>query len=159
MSRKLSFYLAAAFKEQLRLRNYAEELRNMGYVITSRWLFEERDPLHDLQKNEDYSIYAEQDLEDIRACDVFIIFTVEPTELIKRGGKHFEAGYASGVYKPIVVIGPDENIFYQLKGTTHFNSWSDFISSIKTPLGRSSLYQKALHIYENTMEENNAGCL
>ena len=56
---------------------------------------------------------AERDLEEVKACDVMLLFT-EPTGRInvpRTGGCHFEAGYALASGKHLVVVGPAENIF------------------------------------------------
>ena len=54
---------------------------------------------------------AERNLEDIDACDVFVVLT---TGAPARGGRHFETGYAFARRKTIVVAGPREHAFQQL---------------------------------------------
>ena len=51
---------------------------------------------------------AERNLEDIDACEVFVVLT---TGSPARGGRHFETGYAFARDKPIIVVGPIEHTF------------------------------------------------
>jgi nucleoside 2-deoxyribosyltransferase len=80
-----------------------------------------------MHPEDNYAYYACRDLKDISLSDMFVIFTVDPRKNIKRGGKHFEAGYAYNRNIPIHVIGPNENIFYCLPDMQHFRDWNDFI--------------------------------
>ena len=71
---------------------------------------------------------AQVDLDDIKACDLFVFFA-DSVAKTTRGGKHFEAGYASGLGKRIVVVGPPENIFHYLPGVIHYASLGDFLDA------------------------------
>jgi nucleoside 2-deoxyribosyltransferase len=81
----------------------------------------------DLDPAVSYLRLAERDMDDIFNSHMFVIFTVDPHEFIKRGGKHFEAGYAYALGIRICVVGPNENIFYSLPEMQHFRDWNDFI--------------------------------
>ena len=122
----MKFYLAASFTIKNELREYAKELRKLGHECTSRWLMERADPNIQMSPEDDYRKNAERDVEDIFNSDAFVLFTVDPREFIKRGGKHFEAGYAFGLRKPIHVIGPNENIFYCMNEINHYTDWNNF---------------------------------
>lgn len=50
-------------------------------------------------------------IEDIRRCDMFVLFT---SGEFARGGRHFETGLAYGLRKPIIVVGPVEHAFHSL---------------------------------------------
>jgi nucleoside 2-deoxyribosyltransferase len=123
----MNIYLAASFKLKDELREYAKELRRLGHEVTSRWLRERAHPKTQMKPTDDYGEHALRDLEDIDRSDLFVIFNVDPRKNIKRGGKHFEAGYAYASRIPIIVIGPNENIFYCLRTITKYKSWEDFI--------------------------------
>jgi nucleoside 2-deoxyribosyltransferase len=125
----MKVYLAASFSRKNDLREFAKELRAAGHTVTSRWLRELSDPKADMDVEKSYKTYATHDIEDIEAADTFVIFTVDPTEFIKRGGKHFEAGYAYARRKSLFVVGPDENIFYQLPEWKHYGSWDEFFGA------------------------------
>lgn len=49
--------------------------------------------------------------QDIRRCDIFVVFT---TGHYARGGRHFETGLAYGLRKRIIVVGPEEHAFHSL---------------------------------------------
>lgn len=123
----MKVYLAASFKMINELREYAKQLRKAGHEVTSSWLRERSKPDVELLPGDNYRKNALIDLFDIDRADTFAIFTVPGTEFIKRGGKHFEAGYAHAKGKTIHVIGPDENIFYQLPEMIHYESWDQYI--------------------------------
>ena len=125
----MKIYLAASFSRKNDLREYARELRASGHIVTSRWLRELSKPDSDMLPDKSYKEYAFRDLEDIDDANAFVIFTVAPTELIKRGGKHFEAGYAYARGKQLFVIGPDENIFYQLPEFKHYATFEEFLGA------------------------------
>lgn len=128
---KVKIYLASAFKEMQRMREYAKILRTNGHEITSSWLRERLDPKSDLDVNKDYTAYAIRDIEEIIEADAIIVFTVDPEEFIKRGGKHFEAGVAYALKKKLYFIGPTENIFYYLPEWKHFNTFEQFLNSLE----------------------------
>src|SRR4029077_9900077 len=104
---ELAVYLAARYSRKNEIKEKAEELTNLGITVTSRW-FNEAATESGLG-NENYGV---QDIEDIDACDILILFSEDPKEAYPRGGRHFESGYAFGKGKPVIVIGPIENCFH-----------------------------------------------
>jgi nucleoside 2-deoxyribosyltransferase len=104
----LKVYLAAQFKQINEMRKYAEELRAEGIEIVSRWLEEKVSPNISLKEMtpDECKRTAEVDLEDIQNADVFVLFTVDPDEPTKRGGRHFESGVAFALGKPTIFVGP-----------------------------------------------------
>jgi nucleoside 2-deoxyribosyltransferase len=110
----LKVYLAAQFKQINEMRKYAEELRAEGIEVVSRWLEEKVSPNISLKEMtpDECKRTAEVDLEDIQNADVFVLFTVDPDEPTKRGGRHFESGVAFALGKPTIFVGPYENIFH-----------------------------------------------
>lgn len=121
-------YLAAQFARLPELVGYAAELETAGITVTSRWLLGG----HEWSGVPDGSIpveplarFAQEDLEDIEAADVFVCFT-EPAngrEAPIRGGRHVEMGYAYAAGKPIVCVGHRENVFYCLDDITFCSDW------------------------------------
>jgi nucleoside 2-deoxyribosyltransferase len=101
----VKLYIAAPFEE----REYARMIGHVlaspyNHEITSSWL------------QEDYEDGGVRDLQDIDACDAFIL--LNPVQWTNKGtgGRHFETGYAFAQGKPIYVIGERSNIFL-----THFS--------------------------------------
>lgn len=94
----------------------AELQKLSGVSINSRWLDEtvsSTTTIHTLEPS-GYIGPAIDDVEDIRNCDVFVVFTVDGDTPTRRGGRHWETGFAYGIGKPVFICGPKENIFHFL---------------------------------------------
>jgi len=126
----MKIYLAAPFNLKDILRERAKLIRKKGHEVTSGWLMERINSKKDIEPGENYRKHAERDIRDIDRSDLFVLFTVDPREFIKRGGKHFEAGYAYAKGIPVEVIGPNENIFYFLRDIKHHESFDKFLERI-----------------------------
>lgn len=122
--KQLQIFLSARYSRREELKIIRQQLQNGRYIVVSRWLDTdwnetERDAIYSSaappERREEYSIL---DVEDVRACDVFVAFTEEPRSS-SRGGRHVETGIAIGMHKPIIVVGPQENIFYHLPKMLH----------------------------------------
>ena len=121
-------YLAARFEQKEELKALVPLLAEHNLRVQARWLDEKVSPTSQLSDlTPAYCAeQAEVDLEDIRACDIFVFFG-DAVAKTTRGGKHFEAGYASGLGKRIVVVGPPENIFHYLDGIVHYSDVDSFL--------------------------------
>lgn len=75
--------------------------------------------------------FAEEDLQDVLACDVLIAFTETPRSVASRGGRHVELGIAIGAGKTTVVCGPAENVFCWLPQVAHFDSWGSLVDAAR----------------------------
>ena len=126
----MNVYLAARFSRQAEIVGYARQLRGIGYTVTSRWLSEGEDHRWPDEGDEAFAMrLASEDMIDLEAADIVIVFTDERrSEPCKSGGMHFEAGYAAGRGIPLVVIGPVENVFYSLV-PRRYESWDAFVES------------------------------
>lgn len=110
----MNVYLAARYERRLELVGYAEDLRDLGHVVTSRWLH-----------GNDALPVPEQvrmDLEDIDRADAVVSFTESPG-IYSRGGRHVEFGYALAKGKRLILVGPPENIF---QAACAFEQYLDF---------------------------------
>jgi hypothetical protein len=119
----MKIYLAARFERQAEMRDVARLLRAYGYVVTSRWL--EVDGLR--VGTDEAPFYAAQDVEDVAAAEVLILFT-EP-ERVSRGGKDVEMGLAFGLGRTVYVCGPRVNIFHYLPAVRWFPTVVELIRS------------------------------
>lgn len=122
----MKVYLASQFCRQNELKEYRDELKDIGIEVISSWIDEE-------QSDSDvamFQYYARADKEDIKECDIFILFTGPPyygsKEQIARGGRHHEAGFAEAIGKKLLSIGPLENIFHY-DNFLNFSSWDSCI--------------------------------
>lgn len=125
----LKVYLAAPYQFKDQMNVCAEQLRRLGIEVTSRWLKEPHQPNTQLGEvsTEEKQKYALQDLDDIYAADVFVLFT-DSTKTIIRAGRHVEFGIAVNQGMPIIVVGSEyENIFHYLPSIRHVNTWDDAI--------------------------------
>ncbi len=125
----LKVYLAAPYRHKERIKEVAAELRASGITVTSRWLEEPyKSTISPIDlPYETNRHYAMQDIEDVSAADVLVLFT-DPTKTIFRAGRHVEFGIAVGLGLsrpfPIFVVGPEhENIFHYLGQVQHFETW------------------------------------
>lgn len=120
-------YLAARYSRRDELRRYQQELADLGLgiVVTSRWLTDDHlwegegsgAPFAEAQR------YAREDLEDIIVSHLVVCFTEPPRTSNSRGGRHVEFGYSLAKQKPIIVVGPRENVFYTMPGVMQTESW------------------------------------
>lgn len=121
----MNVYLAAPFSQKDQINIYAAELRAGGIEVTSSWLNEPHPPtvqMPDLT-HEDHQKYAIQDIKDVRAAEIMVLFT-DPTKSIVRAGRHVEFGIAIERQMPILVVGLEhENIFHHAPRVMHFDSW------------------------------------
>ena len=90
-------YLAARLSRRDELLTYATDLNARGHVVTARWVTHNKDD-ESTTTVEYQSAQARQwaieDLEDVRASDLFVHFT-DPRGSRQRGGGRFvEHGYA-----------------------------------------------------------------
>ena len=128
----MKVYLAARYTQKEEMKTVREILRKAGVMCTSSWLNEPHTPGTTLDQvlDTDLCEFAQQDMDDIRRCDLFVLFSVDPLLPTVRGGRHVETGYALGLGKPVYVVGPRENIFHYLPGVKHFTCISELIDDI-----------------------------
>jgi nucleoside 2-deoxyribosyltransferase len=123
----MKVYLAGPYQKKDQINLCAAELRAGGVEVTSSWLEEPHKPtiqMHELT-HEDHSQYAVRDIKDVRAANIFVLFT-DPTKSIFRAGRHVEFGIAVERGMPIYVVGTErENIFHHLPKVIHFVEWNE----------------------------------
>jgi len=114
-----SIYIAARFERQTEARSLAHELMKHGYKITSRWLCSTG-----LASNNPASarMWARMDLVDVSHADVYLLLS---DDVLGRGGKDFEGGYAYARGKRVVVVGPPAHVFHWLPNVTRIDSVED----------------------------------
>ena len=119
-------YLAARFARQAELREVAEELRQAGAGISSRWL-QSPEPLDNAELNPASrgSEMALMDIADLRRSDICIAFTENGQGPGGRGGRHTELGIALGLGMPVIVVGPREHVFHCLPEVEQYPTWAD----------------------------------
>lgn len=129
----MKVYLAARFSRKDELCRYDAELSLCDIEVTSRWLWGSHDwsgTADDAIPVEVLARFAREDLEDIEASDVVIAFTEPSGAGPARSGRHFEAGYTYAIGKPLIVVGPVENVFYALPEVTVCQTWEDALQLV-----------------------------
>lgn len=122
-------YLAARYSRLEEMQAVREQLRELGYEVTSRWVngdhqAENDDPL--LMRE-----FAIDDLADLRRADMVISFQETPRQpSTNRGGRHVEFGYALAMGKVLYAVGPLEHVFTALPEVHHYASWPDLLQHL-----------------------------
>lgn len=137
----MKVYLAARYTRREELCGYAEQLRQLGLEVTSRWL----EGNHELPKTPagdavdgvpvyDTKIrgkFAREDYLDCLSADVTISFTEEPRSSNGRGGRHVEFGIALANGQHVIVVGHRENVFHCLEEVEFCETWADALTELK----------------------------
>lgn len=123
----MKIYLAARYSKRLELCELKSHIESLGHTITSRWLLgghQWNGMASAVWSDEQEAAgiippaavrFAQDDIEDIGACDCLIAFPDTPREpSTSRGGMHVELGYALGIGKRIIVCGIRQNVFHLL---------------------------------------------
>jgi hypothetical protein len=161
-------YLAAPFEWIDKMKGYAEQLRALGYEVTSRWLDEQdkggdtdmtdADGGTQLDKMDQVIGFAVRDVRNILSSDTLIEFN--PGKALVRNTRLAEFGGALFLGKQCIVIGPEnpkhknriDSIFALLdeghipadlaqagiKPVKHFDTWGDFLETAVLEAGKKS---------------------
>lgn len=122
----MKFYLAAPYTQKASMRAARNVLQALGHEVTSRWI----DGLGSNPMADSLSDCIQEaitDFQDINECDTVAVFSDKPSTT---GGRDVEFGYAYGIRKKIVVIGPVRNVFMALPNIMHFEDWNAFLRSL-----------------------------
>ena len=112
--KKLSVYLASRHEDRPDIIKVRRQLVANGIHVTSRWLLEGgvlKTPIVENEKEGSLHV-LKNDLEDIDAADVVVVFSPKKAFGNSTGGRHVEFGYALGTNKPLILVGWRENVFH-----------------------------------------------
>jgi hypothetical protein len=134
----IQVYLAARYSRRLELCGHADELKALGFGITSRWLkgdhqVDDRGLSVEGESSERVR-FATEDWDDVMRADWCLNFTETPRGSNSRGGRHVEFGAALAADKRCVVIGPRENVFHCLPNVEVFPDWESFAQRLRMDL-------------------------
>lgn len=108
----MKVYLASPYQMQPEMKQIRNDLADMGYIVTARWIDVQATD-HNHISEEERARWAQEDLADIDAADYFIVFNVEAWHGRGTGGRHVELGYAIARNKIIIYVGQTkENLFH-----------------------------------------------
>lgn len=130
----IKIYLAARYSRHIELSNYAQELENKGFIVTSRWIKGSHQVSTEEMENElgreKRERFAREDLEDLMAADFVISFTEAPRSDASRGGRHVEFGIAWAQQARLIVVGYRENVFHCLPEVEFYETWPEVIAAL-----------------------------
>jgi hypothetical protein len=161
-------YLAAPFEWIDRMKAYAQELRALGFEVTSRWLDEQdkggetdltdEDGGTQLDKKELGVSFVIRDIRNILSADTIVEFN--PGKALVRNTRLAEFGGAFFLGKQCIVIGPEnpkhknriDTVFALLddgtipedlamagiKPVKHYDTWGDFLEFAVIESGKKS---------------------
>lgn len=104
----MKVYLAAPWELQADVKRLHEALVDAGFDSIARWL--------EADSNTYTEAWAWACLEDVRRCDVFMLWNPRQWERTGTGGRHVETGVAIALDKPVIILGARTNIFHVLPG-------------------------------------------
>jgi hypothetical protein len=163
-------YLAAPFEWIDRMKAYAEQLRALGFEVTSRWLDEQdkggdtdltdADGSTQLDKTELAIQFAVRDIRNILSADTVVEFN--PGKALVRNTRLAEFGGALFLGKQCIVIGPKhknriDTIFALLgegsipadlatagiKPVKHYDTWESFLEFAVTEAPKKNVIPAA----------------
>lgn len=109
-------YIASAFRNREYATAFMDKLSTLRPVtFTSSWVTETYTPLLPVTDPHRHSFNADvavKDMGEILDADTIIVLTENCEEV--PGGMHFEMGFAYGIGKRIIVIGPRVHVFCSL---------------------------------------------
>lgn len=129
----MKVYLAAPYRRREELQRYRDDLYDKDtygrrpIVVTNRWLdLPDGPPVTEEEVATNPSVgrsLARDDTEDLRGCDLFVVFT-EPPVVTDRGATEVEWGMAIAYSKRLALVGPRTNVFHTLEEVHHFGEWA-----------------------------------
>lgn len=128
-----SVYLSGQFEDRPVLRNVRDALVQIGLRVTSRWLDGESSIpatafAHEAGSAARLATIAYQDVEDIRAADVVVVFNPPDACNVGRGGRHVETGYALALRRRVVLVGTRGNVFHWMPEVAVLEDWSELVN-------------------------------
>jgi len=117
-------YIASLYSRREEMENYANQLEDEGFTITSRWVYGGEEGF----SNEEIAIF---DLEDVDKADIVLSFTCPYGTMYKGGGRCVEFGYGLANDKISVIIGERENVFHWHPDVYQYNTIEEFIDIFK----------------------------
>ena len=118
-------FLSARYSRLTELNEYAQRLRDNGFIVDCRWL----NGSHQLIEGDPGAFgekLAREDCQDLIDSDIVLCFTEQPRHpSTNRGGRHVEFGMAIALKKKILVIGWIENTFHCLPEVRFSENFDD----------------------------------
>jgi hypothetical protein len=124
-------YLASRYSRRVELQTYVPLFAAVGLQVEARWL----DGKHEQERpdaEEDPRFLARcalEDLHDVEAASVIVLFTEHQDAGYMSGGRHVEFGFALAHGLRCIVIGPAENVFHHMRFVERYPSLGAFLDA------------------------------
>lgn len=120
----MSIYIAGKYTSKGRLGAIREQIRRMGYVVSSSWLDE---VWRDYDAPDEVRVEnAHRDFEEIESAECLIIDTLDESNT---GGREVEMGFALHKGISVVLVGPERNVFHYIVNK-RFESWNECLADM-----------------------------
>lgn len=130
MARNVVAYIAASWPRREYLRGIRIQLRALGIRVSSQWL----DSVNAYDEG-DFVAEAKRDYGDLDRADFVILDT---TDMDTRGGRDWEAGYATGKGKRLIRVGPIITPFHAgIK--LGFGGWASCVAHLASAIEHSDV--------------------
>jgi nucleoside 2-deoxyribosyltransferase len=123
----MTFYLAAKYDKREQVGQIAEQLRQYGHTVISRWLTGTHDGLSPAEQ----MTYAKEDLRDILDVDCLVLFQLPEHDPVPSTGRHVEFGYALALRKKLIIVGNKTSVFHHLEEVEHYTTVEAFLVAQK----------------------------
>lgn len=127
----MKIYVAGKFGMREKFRSTRDRLRALGHEVTSRWLDDnEGGSSASAGSAEKSEAAATEDVEDVRAADAVMFFSMPVGSLNTGGGRYFELGLAFSEGKRLIVVGEKETIFHHLPEMEVYDSEDEALGAL-----------------------------
>lgn len=129
----LRIYLAARYSRRLEMVGYADQLRALGYTISSSWIDGHHETRPDIDATgtiAEQGSWADEDVYDLQQSDAIICFANPPGEP-GRGGRHVEFGLAIAYGLRLALVGQREHVFHCLPEVDQYDTWEQCLAALR----------------------------
>ena len=123
----MKVYLAGRYRRLDEIRRCADDLRESGHQVTSRWVLERHTAPGPLD-HPSWAALAQNDVDDTLAADAVISFT--EAERGGGGGRQVEFGMGLALGKRLILVGPREHLFHTLPGVEVYATWGEALDGL-----------------------------
>ena len=119
------FYLSAKYMYRDALLPIAAKLFMAGHTVQAEWIRgfqDESNTEHEYRKS-----IAYKDLQDVMACDAFVLFNFPIGDPAPSSGRHVEFGYALATGKRTIVVGSTHCVFATIT-TEQYDTVEQFLT-------------------------------
>lgn len=133
MVKLLQVYIAGRYSLKPQFRKWREDLNAQGIECTSQWLDEDIAATFEGSTAEELQKHSVRDVQDVSRSDALVLHTHERRTVRSGGGRFVEFGIAFALSKPVIIVGPAENVFCLLPGVSLVDTWGQALALLRRP--------------------------